>query len=79
MAGGMAITRLNEIADALSVMPTVLTWLIKKLTTSNMGMPRKPGSDVVLLLLTIRFAGAEEAMRFPILENSGITWQRWLF
>jgi hypothetical protein len=53
IAGGMAMTRLKEIADALSVIPTVFTCLIKKSTTSYNGIPLKPGKEVNLLLPTI--------------------------
>jgi hypothetical protein len=39
MAGGIAITKLNAMAEARSVIPTVFTWAIKNFMTSNKGMP----------------------------------------
>src|SRR5258705_1480562 len=59
-------------AEALSVIPTVFTWPIKKFTTSNKGMPRKPGNEVTLLFRTIYFAGGELKMLFFIFEKRSI-------
>jgi hypothetical protein len=53
IAGGMAITKLNAIEEALSVIPTVLTCPKKNLITSKRETPLNPGRDVDLLLLII--------------------------
>ena len=66
MAGGIAITKLKAMEEALSVTPTVLTCLIKKFTTSNNVIPLKPGNCKILLFLTIKVAGADEAILFFI-------------
>lgn len=66
MAGGIAMTKLNAIAEALSVIPIVLTCPKKNLITSYKGMPRNPGKDVSLLFLSINTAGADERSLFLI-------------
>jgi hypothetical protein len=52
MAGGMAITKLKEMADARSVIPTVFTCPKKNMITSYRAIPLKPGRNVFLLKLT---------------------------
>ncbi len=64
IAGGMAITKLKAIEEALSVIPTVFTWPKKNFTTSNKGIPLNPGSDDTLLFRTIYVAGCEEVRLF---------------
>lgn len=79
MAGGIAMTRLKAMEAALSRMPTVFTWPIKKFTTSNIGIPLKPGNEVDLLLCTICLTGEEEDILFPIFEKIGIIFLGWPF
>jgi hypothetical protein len=66
IAGGMAITKLNAIDEARSVIPTAFTWLKKNFITSNRGIPLNPGKDFALLLLTIKVAVRVEARLFFI-------------
>ena len=68
----MAINKLYAMAEALSVIPTVFTWPIKKFTTSYKGIPLKPGNDVALLLSIIILTGLVAATLFPILVRRGI-------
>ena len=56
---GSAIIRLKDIAAALSVKPTLLTCLKKKITTSYKGNPRKPGMISALLFLERKATGAD--------------------
>ena len=72
IAGGIAITKLKAIAEALSVIPIVFTCPIKKLITSNSGMPLNPGREVDLLFLIIKATGAEASMLVNIFFKSGI-------
>ena len=48
----MAITKLNAMDEARSLIPIVFTWPKKNWTTSYRGMPRKPGKEMVLLFRT---------------------------
>ena len=61
IAGGIAITKLNAMDDALSVIPTDFIWLKKNLITSKSGMPRNPGNEFALLFLTKNVAGPVDA------------------
>ena len=70
IAGGIAITKLNAIEEARSVIPTDFTWLKKNFTTSNRGMPLNPGSEFALLLLTMKVAGRVDAiLSFNLVRN----------
>src|SRR5438046_894109 len=64
IAGGMAITILNEMADALSTIPTLRTCSKKNFTTSYKGIPWKPGRRRRLLHPITIVTGAEEANTF---------------
>jgi hypothetical protein len=52
IAGGIAITKLNAMDEARSLIPTVFTWPKKNWITSYNGMPRNPGNEMDLLFRT---------------------------
>ena len=60
--GGIAIIKLYEIADALSVSPTVFTCFKKKAITSYNGTPSKPGKYQPLLLRITNATGGLVSM-----------------
>ena len=59
IAGGIAMVKLKEIAEALSVNPVFFACKKKKRTTSNKGMPWKPGRNILLLFLITKLTGTE--------------------
>jgi hypothetical protein len=72
IAGGIAITKLKAMADALSFIPTFFTCLAKKLITSKRGIPWKPGNTITLLLLTRKVIGADVETVLVILAKKDI-------
>ena len=59
MEGGMAIVKLNATEAALSLKPVFCACKKKKRTTSNKGMPWKPGRNILLLFLIMNLTGDE--------------------
>lgn len=72
IAGGIAITKLKAMEEALSVMPTVLTWPTKNLATSKMGIPRKPGKETALLFNISEPTKGMEVTLFFIVVKMGM-------
>src|SRR4029078_12636756 len=60
--GGMVITKLNAIADDLSVKPVFFAWRNKNRTTSKSGIPWKPGKKIFLLFLIRKLTGGDTSI-----------------
>ena len=67
---GKAISRLNEMAAALSVKPTLFTCLKKKMTTSYKGKPLNPGIINNLLSFFKKTNGGNDNMNLSNLFNA---------
>lgn len=67
---GNAISRLNEMAAALSVKPTLFTCLKKKITTSYNGKPLNPGMINNLLSFFKKTTGGNDNMSLSNLFNA---------
>src|SRR5436190_379595 len=72
IAGGMAMVKLNAIAEALSVIPTVFTCFRKNIHTSYKDTPRKPGNEICLLFSAMKLTGAELRIFFSMVSYRDI-------
>ena len=64
IAAGSAITKLKDIAAALSASPTLFTCLINSTITSYKGSPMLPGMVILLLFVTRNAMGGKFSMAF---------------
>ena len=59
VAAGMAITKLNEIAAARSLRPTLMICAEKDFQTLYSGCPSQPGNTIFLLMRRVNATGGE--------------------
>jgi hypothetical protein len=62
ITAGIVMVKLKAMADALSVKPTFFACKKKNRTTSNRGMPSKPGRKIFLLFRIRKLTGGETSI-----------------